>query len=206
MTLVKICGVNDAAVFDAAVDAGADFVGFVFFRRSPRYVTPAKAAALSARRAGGPRRVGLFVEPSDDEIGAALAEIALDALQLYTSAGRAAAVRTRFDLPVWRAVGVATHADLPFEAGADRLLIEAKPPADATRPGGNAVALDWSVLNRWTAPVPWLLAGGLTPANVGAAIRATGAPGVDVSSGVERSPGVKDPALIRAFAAAARAA
>ena len=109
-------------------------------------------------------------------------------------------------MPVWRAVGVATHADLPCETGADRLLIEAKPPADATRPGGNAIALDWCLLSGWPAPVPWLLAGGLTPANVAAAIRASGAPGVDVSSGVERSPGVKDPALIRAFVAAARAA
>jgi phosphoribosylanthranilate isomerase len=206
MTLVKVCGVNDAAAFDAAVETGADFVGFVFFPRSPRYVSPAQAAALSSRHTGGPRRVGLFVEPSDDEIAATLAEVALDALQLYTSAERSAAVRTRSDLPVWRAVGVATRADLPCEAGADRLLIEAKPPAEATRPGGNAIALDWSLLSGWTAPAPWLLAGGLTPVNVAAAIRATGAPGVDVSSGVERSPGVKDAALIRTFVAAARAA
>jgi phosphoribosylanthranilate isomerase len=206
MTLVKICGVNDAAAFDAAADAGADFVGFVFFPRSPRYVTPAQAAALSSRHGGGPARVGLFVDPSDDAISAALAAVALDALQLYAPAERTAELRTRFNLPVWRAVGVATHADLPCVAGADRLLMEAKPPADATRPGGNAIALDWSLLSGWSAPVPWLLAGGLTSANVAAAIRASGAPGVDVSSGVERSPGVKDPELIRAFVAAARAA
>ena len=104
-------------------------------------------------------------------------------------------------------MGVATGADLPPDSGGvDRLLIETKPPAGATRPGGNAVAFDWSVLAGWTAPCPWLLAGGLTPDNVAAAIRATGAPAVDVSSGVERAPGVKDPALIRAFIAAARAA
>jgi phosphoribosylanthranilate isomerase len=206
VTLVKICGVKDAAAFDAAVDAGADFVGFVFFPRSPRYVTPARAASLSARHAGGPRRVGLFVDPSDDEISAALAEVALDALQLYAPAERTAELRNRFDLSVWRPVGVACRADLPHQAGADQLLIEAKPPAEAARPGGNAIAFDWSVLDGWTAPAPWLLAGGLTPANVAAAIRATGAPGVDVSSGVERPPGVKDPALIRAFVAATRAA
>jgi phosphoribosylanthranilate isomerase len=206
MTLVKICGVSDAAAFDAAVGAGADFVGFVFFPRSPRYVMPAQAAALSARHAGGPARVGLFVDPSDDEISAALAEVALNALQIYSPAERTTELRTRFNLPVWRAVGVTTRADLPREARADQLLIEPRPPADATRPGGNAIALDWSLLNGWTAPAPWLLGGGLTPANVAAAIRATGAPGVDVSSGVERAPGVKDPTLIRAFIAAARAA
>jgi phosphoribosylanthranilate isomerase len=206
VTLVKICGVNDAAAFDATVDAGADFVGFVFFPRSPRYVTPAEAAALSARHAGGPCRVGLFVDPSDDRISATLAEVTLDALQLYAPAERATALRARFGVPVWRPVGVACRADLLHQAAADRLLIETKPPADAARPGGNAIAFDWSVLNGWTAPAPWLLAGGLTPANVAAAIRATGTPGVDVSSGVERSPGVKDPALIRAFVAATRAA
>lgn len=205
MTLVKICGVNDAAAFDAAVDAGADFVGFVFFPRSPRHVTPAEAAGLSARHAGGPCRVGLFVDPSDDEIAAVLAEVALSALQIYAPAERTAELRTRFNLPVWRAVGVTKRADLPDAAGADQLLIEPRPPADATRPGGNAATLDWSLLSGWTAPAPWLLAGGLTPANVATAIRATGAPGVDVSSGVERWPGAKDPALIRAFIAAAKA-
>jgi phosphoribosylanthranilate isomerase len=205
MTLVKICGVNSAAAFDATVAAGADFVGFNFFPRSPRYVTPTQAASFPAR-ADGPQRIGLFVSPTDDDIAAALDAVVLDALQLYAPAGRAAEIRARFAIPVWLAVGVATAANLPRESSVDRLLIEAKPPADATRPGGNAAMFDWSLLRGWTAPAPWLLAGGLTQANVAAAIRATQTPGVDVSSGVESAPGVKDPALIRAFAAAARAA
>jgi phosphoribosylanthranilate isomerase len=207
MTRVKICGINDAAGFDAAVAAGADWIGFVFFPPSPRAVTPAQAAALAARHAAGPLRVGLFVDPQDDAVAAALAAVRLDVLQLYTPPARAAAVRARFGVPVWRAVGVSTPADLPRAAeGVDGFVIEAKPPAGATRPGGNAVALDWAPLASWRAPLPWLLAGGLTAANVGAAIRASGATAVDVSSGVERAPGVKDPALIAAFVAAVRAA
>ena len=129
----------------------------------------------------------------------------LDILQLY-GAVDLAALRARFGLPIWRAVGVATAADLPVAAGgADRLLVEAKPPPDATRPGGNAVRFDWSLLRGWHAPAPWILAGGLTVDNVAEAIRITGAWAVDVSSGVERTHGVKDPALIRAFIANARA-
>jgi len=205
MTLVKICGVNSAVAFDAAVEAGADFVGFNFFPRSPRYITLSECAALATRHAGEPARVGLLVSPTDDEITALLDTVRLDALQLYTTAEHAVAIRKKFGIPVWQAIGVATAADLPRRAFVDRLLIEAKPPADATRPGGNAIAFDWSLLKGWSAPAPWLLAGGLTPANVTNAIRATAAPGVDVSSGVERAPGVKDPALIRAFISAAKA-
>jgi phosphoribosylanthranilate isomerase len=205
MILVKICGVKSPAAFDATIEAGADFVGFNFFSRSPRHLTPREAAVLSARHAGGPQRVGLFVAPTDDDIAAALAQVALDVLQLYAPADRAAAVRAHFGIPVWQPVGVAAAADLPRTCIVDGLLIEAKPPADATRPGGNAIALDWSLLSGWSAPAPWLLAGGLTAANVEAAVRATNALGVDVSSGVESAPGVKDPALIRAFAATVRA-
>ncbi len=206
MTAVKICGLNDAEGFDAAVAAGADYIGLNFFPASPRAVTPAQAAALSARHPGGPRRVGLFVQPADAEIEAVLAALKLDLLQLYVTAARAAEIRARFGLPVWRAVGVTTRADLPADAGgADGLLIEPKPPPGATRPGGNAIGLDWSVLDGWRAPCDWALAGGLAPGNVAAAIRATGAPCVDVSTGVERGKGVKDAALIRAFVAAARA-
>jgi phosphoribosylanthranilate isomerase len=205
MTRVKVCGLNDAAGFDATVAAGADWAGFVFFARSPRHVTPAEAAGLSARHAGGPRRVGLFVAPSDDEVAAALAAVQLDVLQLYVPAERAAALRARFGVPVWRAVGVRERADLPGDAaGADGLVIEAKPPVGATRPGGNAVAFDWSLLAGWTVPAPWLLAGGLRADNVAEAIRISGAAAVDVSSGVERAAGVKDPALIRAFVTAAK--
>ena len=202
---VKICGINDAASFDTVIDAGADWVGFVFFPPSPRYITPEAAAALSARAPGGPPRVGLFVNPTADQIAATLDVIRLDVLQLYGA--DTGAMRARFGLPIWRAVGVDTVSDLPSDSlGADRLLIEAKPPPDATRPGGNAVSFDWTLLRGWKSPVPWVLAGGLTPANVAAAIRETGAEAVDVSSGVEKATGVKDPALIRAFIANARAA
>ena len=205
MIRVKICGLNDAAGFDAAVQAGADWAGFVFFPPSPRAVTPAQAAALSARHAGGPLRVGLFVDPADADIAAALTALRLDVLQVYASAARAADVRARFGVAVWRAVGVTACAELPDAAdGVDGLVIEPKPPPGATRPGGNAVSLDWPLLTGWRAPLPWLLAGGLAPDNVAAAIRASGATAVDVSSGVERARGVKDPALIAAFVAAAR--
>jgi phosphoribosylanthranilate isomerase len=205
MTQVKICGINDAAAFDAAVAAGADWVGFVFFPRSPRVVTPARAAELSARHAGGPKRVGLFVDPTDDEVAAALAAVRLDVLQLYVDVPRAVQLRLVFGVPVWRAVAVTAPGDLPTaRQGADGFIVEPKAPEGATRPGGNAVVLDWSMLAGWRAPAPWLLAGGLTPENIGGAIRASGASAVDVSSGVERSRGVKDPALIAAFVRAAR--
>lgn len=207
--LVKICGLNDPAGFDAAVAAGADYVGLVFFPPSPRCLAPEAAAALSARApaaaAGGPPRVGLFVDPAEAAIEAVLAVLRLDILQLYAPAPRVAELRARFGLPVWRAVGVAAAADLPASAeGADGLLIEAKAPPGASRPGGNAVRLDWGLVRGWRAPCPWLLAGGLDPANVAEALAESGAPGVDVSSGVEGAPGRKDPALIRAFVAAAK--
>ena len=205
-TRVKICGINDAVGFDTSVEAGADWLGFNFFAPSPRYVTPAQAASLSARHQGGPLRIGLFVAPSLDDIAQTLATVQLDALQIYGPMDFPA-IRARFALPLWRPIGVATATDLPTDPrDADTLLIEAKPPTDATRPGGNATSFDWSLLHGWTAPAPWLLAGGLTPANVAAAIHTTNAPAVDVSSGVESTPGQKDPARIRAFIAAARGA
>jgi phosphoribosylanthranilate isomerase len=202
---VKICGINDPAAFDAAVQAGADWIGFVFFPPSPRAVTPRTAAALSARLAGGPSRVGLFVNPREAEIAAALDAVPLDALQIY-GAVPVREIRARFGLPVWRPVGIAGAADLPRDANsADALLLEAEAPPDATRPGGNARSFDWSLLRDWQPPGPWLLAGGLTPTNVRDAIRLSGAAAVDVSSGVETEPGRKDPALIRAFVSAVRA-
>jgi phosphoribosylanthranilate isomerase len=207
MTQVKICGINDPAGFDAAVEAGADWLGFVFFPPSPRAVTPETAAALSARTTGGPPRVGLFVEPTVEAIGNVLAHVRLDALQIYGAVDVLAAIRTEFGLPVWRAIGISGPSDLPPTVQpADRLVLEAKAPAGASRPGGNATTFDWSVLSGWTAPGPWMLAGGLTPETVATAVRQTAAPAVDVSSGVERSKGVKDAALIRAFIAAARGA
>lgn len=203
---IKICGINDPVAFDTAVDAGADWVGFVFFPPSPRVVTPDQAAALSARRRGGALRVGLFVDPTEPQIAEVISTLHLDILQVYGSVD-AVSLRERFGVPVWRAVGIAAASDLPVRAeGADALLIEAKAAPDASRPGGNARSFDWSLLRGWQAPGPWLLAGGLTSENVGSAIRVTGATGVDVSSGVERRRGEKDPELIRSFIAAARAA
>ena len=203
-TKVKICGVNAPAALDAAIEAGADWVGFNFFPPSPRHVTPAQAAALSGRSPGGPPRVGLFVDPTAETIAATLDAVRLDILQLYGDLDLPA-LRARFGLPIWRPVGVTTAADLSVATdGADMLVMEARPPPGANRPGGNAVTFDWSLLHGWTAPVPWILAGGLTVDNVADAIRITIACAVDVSSGVESSRGVKEPALIRAFIANAR--
>jgi phosphoribosylanthranilate isomerase len=200
MARVKICGINDPASIDAAVEGGADWIGFNFFPPSPRYVTAARARELAARHNDGPSRVGLFVDPTDAMIDEVLAQVPLDILQIYGAASEPARWRARFGLPVWRPVGLATAADLPLTLnGADALLLEAKPPPDATRPGGNAVRFDWTFTQGWHAPGPWLLAGGLDPDNVADAIRLSGTAAVDVSSGVERAKGVKDPAMIRAF-------
>jgi phosphoribosylanthranilate isomerase len=205
MTEVKICGLKDAAAVDAVAEAGAEWMGFVFFPPSPRALSPAAAAPLARRHPNGPRPVGLFVDPTDDEVAATLDAVPLAVLQVYASAGRAAALQARFGVPVWHAVGVATAADLPTAApGITRLLLDRKPDPADTRPGGNAAAFDWSVLRGWRAPAPWVLAGGLTPDTVAAAIRQTGAPAVDVSSGVERARGVKDLGLIAAFVRAVR--
>ena len=206
MSRVKICGINDPVSFDAAVKARVDWIGFVFFPRSPRFLTPMQAATISARVTGGPKRVALLVDPTDNDVTKVVASLKPDILQLYCSRPRAAELRHRFGLPVWHAVGVREFEDLPVDAdGVDALLIDAKPPVGATRPGGNAARFDWGLLADWKPKFDWLLAGGLEPSNVAEAIRITGAPAVDVSSGVETSPGVKDPGLIIAFATAAAA-
>ena len=203
---VKICGVNSPAAFDAAAGAGADWIGFVFSPSSPRFVTPAGAARLSGRLLGGPARVGLFVDPTDDDIAETLDAVRLHALQLYAPVERVSRIRAMFGVPVWRAVGVTQAEDLPESGGiAAALVIEPKPPAGATRPGGNGVALPWAMLKDWHPVTTWLLAGGLTPENVAQAIAESGARAVDVSSGVEREPGVKDPMRIADFVRAARA-
>ncbi len=202
---VKICGVNAPAAFDAVVAAEADYLGFVFFPPSPRFVTAGQAAALSARARGGPQRVGLFVNPTLAEVAAVLAEIHLDVLQVHASADMAAELKQHFSIEVWRSLGVATEAEFPCPSEAvDGYVVEAKPPPGATRPGGNAVTADWGLLARWAAPRFWLLAGGLTPENVAGALAKTGAPGADVSSGVEIAPGIKSPELIARFVKAVR--
>jgi phosphoribosylanthranilate isomerase len=207
MIQVKICGINDPAAFDAAVEGGADWIGFVFFPPSPRYVSPHQALELSRRSPSGPPRVGLFVRPALDEIQRALEVVNLDILQLY-GVGDLTDIRHRFSGQIWRALGVSAATELPskVEAGVDRLVVEPKPPVGANRPGGNAVALDWKITGNWEAPCLWILAGGLDPENVQAAIAASRAAAVDVSSGVESSIGVKSPERIRAFIKAAKAA
>lgn len=200
---VKICGVRTAEALEAA--AGADWVGFVFFARSPRCVSGPEVAALLEGRAA-PRRVGLFVEPGDEEVRAVLARVRLDVLQVHASEERVSALRALSGLEVWRAVGVAGREELPASSGADALLVESKAPAGAGRPGGNGVAMDWGLLRGWAAPRPWLLAGGLDAGNVARAVAESGAVAVDVSSGVESAPGVKDAAMIRQFIEAARVA
>jgi phosphoribosylanthranilate isomerase len=207
---VKICGIRDAEGMGAAVGAGADFIGFNFFPPSPRAVAPADAATLSARHPGGPLRVGVFVDPTDQAIATVLAEVALDILQLHgeETPDRAAAIRARFGLPVMKALGIERDADFAsvaaFAPVVDRFLFDTKPPPGGPLPGGNAQPFEWRLLAGRAIPRPWLLAGGLTPGNVAEAIHSAGAPGVDVSSGVERARGVKDAALVRAFIAAAR--
>ena len=208
---VKICGLREARHVSAAVSAGAAYLGFVFFAKSPRNLAPEAAARLAADVPPGIAKVALTVDMDEAALDALVAAVPLDMLQLHgrESPARVAEVRARYGLPVMKAVGIAGEADLPALAEygrvADQILVDAKPPEGAARPGGNAAAFDWRLIagRRW--PVPWMLAGGLTPGNVAGAIRATGAAQVDVSSGVETAPGVKDASLIRAFIAAARA-
>lgn len=208
---VKICGLNDEDAIDAALEAGADYLGFVFFAKSPRAVTAEQAAELT-QFIEGAEKVGLFVDPDDALLDEVTSHLRLDLLQFHGSETpeRLAQVRAEYGVPVMKVIPVATKDDLAtaeaFVDVVDMLLFDAKPPKGADLPGGNAVSFDWSILNGFTCKVPWMLAGGLTPANVADAIKATGAAAVDVSSGVETSPGVKDPAKIAAFIAAAKGA
>jgi phosphoribosylanthranilate isomerase len=210
---VKICGISTPEAMTAAVEGGAAFVGLVFYPRSPRAVTPAQAAALAALVPAGVMKTGLLVDAKDATIAAILKAVPLDLLQLHGSESpeRVAAVKARFGLPVMKVVKLRQAGDLeavgPFLAVADRLLFDAKPPAEMTDalPGGNALAFDWTLLSGTTWPLPWMLAGGLTPENVARAVALSGAPAVDVSSGVEDAPGKKNPQKIRAFLAAAQA-
>ena len=208
---VKICGLRDAANVAAAVDAGAAYVGFVFFPKSPRHVDFDTARDLASAVPPGVAKVALTVDADDVFLDHLFGEVPLDMLQLHgaEAPSRVATIRARYGLPVMKAIGISEAADLAqidaYAGVADQLLIDAKPPKDADLPGGNGLAFDWRLLagrKYWTRP--WMLAGGLTAGNVAEAVRLTGARQVDVSSGVERAPGVKDPALIRDFIAAAQ--
>lgn len=209
MAQVKICGLTRPEHVAAAVEAGAAFVGFVFFPKSPRSLTPEAAATLALEVPPGVARVGLFVNPDDALLDAVLAVVPLDILQLHGSEtpDRVAEIKARTGLPVMKAVGVAGPQDLDalwdYGLVADMLLVDAKAPKDAALPGGNGLAFDWRLLVGRKFLTPWMLAGGLTPDNVAEAVRLTGARIVDVSSGVESAPGEKDGALIRDFVAAA---
>jgi phosphoribosylanthranilate isomerase len=207
---VKICGIRTEADLRAVVATGAAYVGLNFFAKSPRFVAHDQARALAHAAPEGLCKVGLVVNAEDAALDALVAAVPLDMLQLHGSETpeRVAAVRARYGLPVMKAVGVADQGDLAglldYALAADQILIDAKPPKDAVLPGGNGIAFDWRLVaqRRWIRP--WMLAGGLTPENVAEAIRLTGARQVDVSSGVESAPGVKDEAKIAAFVAAAR--
>jgi phosphoribosylanthranilate isomerase len=208
---VKICGLRTPADVTAVAQAGAAYAGFVFFAKSPRNVTLPQARLAALAAPPGLAKVALVVDADDATLDAIVEAVPLDMLQLHghETPDRVAQVRARYGLPVMKAIGLADEGDLPaifeFSTVADQILIDAKPPRGADLPGGNGLAFDWRLLagRRWLRP--WMLAGGLTAENVAEAVRLTGARQVDVSSGVESAPGVKDAARIAAFVAAAGA-
>ncbi|KMW59892.1 Phosphoribosylanthranilate isomerase [Candidatus Rhodobacter oscarellae] len=207
-TRVKICGLNEADQVAAAVAAGAAYLGFNFFPKSPRYVTPQEAAALAVEVPPGVCKVALSVDPDDALLDEITTVMPVDMLQLHghETPARVTEVKTRYGLPVMKVLGIAEAADVAqidlYMGVADQILIDAKAPKGAVLPGGNGMPFDWRLLQgqRWTTP--WMLAGGLTPDNVAEAVALTGAPQVDVSSGVESAPGVKDAAMMADFVAA----
>jgi phosphoribosylanthranilate isomerase len=209
-TKVKICGLKTEAALEAALAGGADFVGLVFFPPSPRNVTPAVAETLAARARGRAKIVALMVDPDDALIAQVIASAAPDLIQLHghETPTRVAEIRTRWGIPVMKAVPVETADDAraarQFSPAADLILFDALAPADSARPGGNGAPFDWRTLLGVTEGIAFVLSGGLTPDNVAEAIRLTGATAVDVSSGVESRPGEKDPELIRRFLRAAK--
>lgn len=211
--LVKICGLRSAAAMDAALAAGADMVGLVFFPRSPRNVQIPEAVPLAARARGRAEVVTLTVDADDVILGTIVGAVKPDILQLHgqESPERVMEIRKRFGVKVMKAVGIAEEADLAmlshYASVSDVLLADAKPPkTPQALPGGNGLAFDWRLVAGLDPGVPVMLSGGLNPETVADAVRLTRLQGVDVSSGVESAPGIKDPGKIRAFVAAARAA
>lgn len=199
----KICGISTPEALDAAIASGASHVGFVFFPKSPRNVSIEQAAALATRAAGRAKLVGLFVHPDPGQVAAVRAAVPLDAIQLHGSEEPALAARLQSEhgIEVWKAIPVRTSADLAaaHRYRGHRILFDAKPPAGADLPGGNGLRFDWKLLQGFRHSSPWLLSGGLDPLNVREAVGITGATLVDVSSGVESAPGVKDVDKIAAF-------
>lgn len=211
MTTAKICGLSTPETLAAAIGGGASHVGFVFFPPSPRHLSFDTAAGLAAQVPEHVGRIGVFVDPDDALLDRAVAAGRLDAVQLHkTAPDRIAAIKARLRLPVWAALAVRTRGDLAGAralAGlADRILYDAKTPEGTALPGGMGLRFDWGLLDGFDHPLPWALSGGLDAANVAEAIRRTGAPVVDVSSGVESAPGVKDTAKIAVFLKAVSAA
>lgn len=207
--MIKFCGLNTPRALDAAIAVRADYAGFVFHPPSPRNLSLGDAAMLGARAAGRIGRVGLFVDADDATIAAAVAAAGLDALQLHGSETpeRAAKLGVQFGLPVWKALAIAAPGDVDrarsYESAVDLVLFDAKTPRGAL-PGGMGLVFDWALVAGWKGQTRWGLAGGLKPDNVAEAVRITGAPLVDTSSGIESAPGVKDVDSIAAFAYAAR--
>ncbi|HEX4410781.1 MAG TPA: phosphoribosylanthranilate isomerase [Xanthobacteraceae bacterium] len=210
--IVKICGLSTSEALDVALDAGADMVGFVFFPPSPRNISFKTAAFLESRVRGQAKKVALSVDADDTHLSYVVDALGPDILQLHGSETpmRVTEIKARFKLPVMKAIAVETKEDLAaiarYAAVADYLLFDARAPREATRPGGLGKAFDWRLLQNLVSGLPYMLSGGLDAGNVGEALHITRAPGVDVSSGVERAPGVKDPEKIRAFIRAAREA
>ncbi len=207
---VKICGLSRQSDITAAVQAGAAYVGFVFFPKSPRHLAMKDAALIASSVPAGVCKVALTVNADNEMLDQLIETVPLDMLQLHgsESTNRVAEVQARYRLPVMKAVGVADEEDLPalseYLRVADQVLVDAKPPATAKLPGGNGLVFDWRLISGRRWPVPWMLAGGLTSGNVREAIYLTGASQVDVSSGVESAPGVKDVAKIQAFCSAVK--
>ena len=210
--LVKICGLKTPEALDVALIEGADMVGFVFFEPSPRNVTVASARALGAQVKGRARKVALSVDASDDMLAASIEALKPDMLQLHgkETPDRVVVVRARFGIPVMKAIPIESRDDLSpihlYAKVAEWILFDARAPREATRPGGLGKSFDWRLLENLSLAVPFMLSGGLDAGNVGEALRIARAPAVDVSSGVERAPGIKDPEKIRAFVRAARLA
>lgn len=210
--LVKICGLNTPAALDAALEAGADLVGFVFFPPSPRHIGFEAARTLAARVQNGARKVAVSVDANDELLKACIAALEPDLLQLHgrETPERVGAIRSLFRLPVMKALPVTERADLSqvhlYAKVADFIMFDARAPRGALRPGGFGKAFDWRLLENLDLAVPFVLSGGLDPGNVAEALRITAADGLDVSSGVEKLPGEKDPDKVRAFVRAARAA
>lgn len=209
---IKICGLKTPGAVDAALRNGASHIGFIFFEKSPRHVSPVEAASLREAARGRAESVAVTVDADDAALGEIVKAMSPDIIQLHgkETPGRVADIKARYGLPVMKAFAVSGAGDIariePYRGIADRFLFDAKPPKGSELPGGNGVSFDWGLLAALDGQVDYMLSGGLNAGNIGAALREANPPGIDISSGVESAPGVKDAALIDEFFAAIRAA